>query len=527
MRVHAFLLLLFCFPHTTAQPQTLSFTLPSNYYEYLDVSVSQAQNLSFSVISNVSVYVFTSQAFSTFSQTGSAPSVFSKTGKDVKASVGPLQAGTYYFVVDNEGSHTARVSVWISEEPLSVYLLYHALPAPIGIADYGVDANAYTIKYTEVLGYAHIFSISAYNATPPTNVSKYGASLQLNTVLQVETVSGKSTYWLQNVVDFETNNQTLSYGDNVWNMSSSTSVFSKGALKGSGYISKFGNESVYIYATYFTSYNLPLYITLVTKTSYSAKSVNVQFGYFNGSQNPVWYDNVSLKEQGVVSAYMLVQDYNLTNRGTYYDAELVFGGEGNGEITNFTSLSANLALYYVTNNSVVAPPNLYDFGSDTLEAADDLMTQMQNGVPHVSIGSKSFAPLGALSTQISASSRVSFSSGKASVFVSAWGKPPFNYTIELNGKVVYQVTSFSEFINTSIPVKAGDSVNVFVDGTQLTNTSYTQSVNNTSVFSSGQTQSTTATTADLVIGGAVLLLIVVVTVATPIVLIRRRRSKSL
>jgi hypothetical protein len=141
--------------------------------------VSQAQNLSFSVISNVSVsvYVFTSQAFSTFSQTGSAPSVFSKTGKDVKASVGPLQAGTYYFVVDNEGAHTARVSVWISEEPLSVYLLYHALPAPIGIADYGVDANTYTIKYTEVLGYAHIFSISAYNATPPTNVSKYGASL--------------------------------------------------------------------------------------------------------------------------------------------------------------------------------------------------------------------------------------------------------------------------------------------------------------------------------------------------------------
>ncbi|TRN01433.1 hypothetical protein DJ527_05505 [Sulfolobus sp. F1] len=75
--------------------------------------------------------------------------------------------------------------------------------------------------------------------------------------------------------------------------------------------------------------------------------------------------------------------------GNYYDAELVFGGGGNGEITTFKQLSAELGLYYynVTTGSYVPFPSYYSFGADTAEATYNVhVNYLGNGLVTVSTG---------------------------------------------------------------------------------------------------------------------------------------------
>jgi thermopsin len=548
------LIAVFVLPVTGVYAQKgYTFSLASGYYEYFLVNASAGQNLTFTVLSNasLSVYVFNSQGFAAFSSTGLGTTLFNVSGTRVEGSVGPLQTGEYYLVADNYGGTLAHVAVWYGVEPLSVYYLDSKLPAPVGIADYGVRVvndtlKPYTVKYDEVYGYADISQLEAYNATPPANISMYGASLQLNAVFQVNMVDGARTYWLQNVASFYTNNQTLEYVDNVWNQSSNTSIMASDAVDGGGGVSEYGGETVYAYGTPLSQYTFPLYLTLVVKTGYSESEAYAAFGYFNGSAQPVWYDNVTIRQPGVVSAYMLIEDTNLTARETYYDAELVFGGQDSGEFTSFNALSASLALDYVLlNGSIEAPVNLYGFGSDTVEAAYNLVTYMENGVPHTVVGTVQggFHSLGTPSTEVSGSSNTTFGDGVAHIFANAWGKPPYTYTVELNGQIVAQKTTYASFLNLTIPASSLDEVTVSVGAAPTGQVLRTQTAATTTV--SGQTrtgyvensQSTVSTTwsltnntavvgsstSDLVVGGVILILIIFAVVAVPITLSKRRR----
>ncbi len=71
-----------------------------------------------------------------------------------------------------------------------LFLVVHSLPTGVSAHDGPIYTNA-------VLGYANITSLQAYNSS--FNVP-YGASLQLNVVLEATSTNGNTYYfWLQNV----------------------------------------------------------------------------------------------------------------------------------------------------------------------------------------------------------------------------------------------------------------------------------------------------------------------------------------
>src|SRR5579872_7324605 len=122
----------------------------------------------------------------------------------------------------------------------------------------------------------------------------------------------------------------------------------------------------------------------------------------NGSQTtpqPVnWYDNITIHDPGVSSAYFYTAGNDSTPIGSYYDTEFVFGGEGNLEATQFTQMNSTLGLYYLneTSGQLTDFPSYYSFGGDTGEAAYNLHVALAgNGVAQITPGTPDYVYLSA------------------------------------------------------------------------------------------------------------------------------------
>ena len=448
--------------HFKARDPSGSVTLSPDYYAWASVQLETGMNATFQVHSNttVNVYFMSSSQFANFQSTGSTQSIYSSEGTSVSADVGPLSAGTYYLVVYNDiSSQNAYVNYNLSTIPVNIYSFHQSLPAPVGITDYGVlNASGvlypYKILYNEAIGFADIYSLQAYNSSPPAGVSPYGASLQQNVVLQVNTTEGNYEYWLQNVPNFWTNNDTMYFVDNVWNLSASTSYLTNQTITGNGYVSYCGNDAFYGYATSTQRYALPLTLYLVTNYNYSQNAVTVSFGYAFSANSPItWYDNVTIHDSNITAASLVVDGYETTPRGIFYDSELVFGGEGNGEQTYFTRMNATLLMWYVLpNGSKVLPPAIYGFGSDTAEAADDLSTALVGGYPTVEVGGGNFEPvetsvaLPAYSANVSLQIPPVDAGMDVHVEMSSAvsnGVAPYTYYFYVDGEPAYNFTTYS------------------------------------------------------------------------------------
>ncbi len=140
----------------------------------------------------------------------------------------------------------------------------------------------------------------------------------------------------------------------------------------------------------------------------------------NGSivtaQPVFWFDNITISDPHVQSSYYYVDGNDSTPIGTYYDTELVFGGEGNLEATSFSQMNATLGLYHLnSSSSQISPfPSYYSFGGDTGESADNLqVAYLGNGIGQISIGTPNYAYLGT-SSSIAATSTTSSQSSTAS-----------------------------------------------------------------------------------------------------------------
>lgn len=376
----------------------LSVTLNKFYYEYYNVTVYSGQSIAFNVTSNVpvTVMVFNLTQFNFFYNMQPSTPIYRSVGINVTGIVGPLIRGTYYVVAFNNVSNsTAFVRMNITEVPVDIHYERSSLPAPVGIVDYGVVNSTgrligEILKYNEAIGYITIYNISAYNSTFEI---PSGAGLQLNAVLQVNTLTKAYQFWLQNVVDFITINDTYYFTDNIWNFTSEFSNMSNGSVSGNGHVYFYNKELGYFYGvstnnfTYITPFSLILYIKLL---SVNNNGVTVSFGYNNGS-GVIWYDNATIKVSNVKSAYMLINGYNMTSRLQYYDLELVFGGIFDGEYTFYKSMNASLGLQIILlNGTNITLSNLYTFGSDTEESADNLMTIYENGYAWVIVGNDNF-----------------------------------------------------------------------------------------------------------------------------------------
>jgi len=343
--------------------------LPPDYYDCIYQNVS---NGLFTVYYSTAPIYFVIQSLGGYT-------LFSTQGSSYYGYIS-LPAGEYKILfVNNVSNSNVTIQAYLGA----------GRPSPTGIADYGIEAingivHPYIEKFNEVVGVAQIYSISAYNAS----IDSYGASLQLNTVLQVNTIYGSQEYWLQNVIQFMTNTSEYRFVDNVWNLTSSPSVLNANSTIGSGYVHlifEYPFSNYYAYASQCFNLTYPLYTALLIKAINLPQGVEVLFGYLNRTSFTI-YDNVTIKVSGITSAYLLVDGYNTTGSGNAYDTEFVFGGQQGGEITNFNLINALIYMFYINNNSIFTPKSLFPFGLDTTEASDNLFTIPYQGAYKVEVG---------------------------------------------------------------------------------------------------------------------------------------------
>jgi thermopsin len=292
-----------------------------------------------------------------------------------------------------------RVSSAQLVTPLSIF--NSSIPMPVGIASYGLYnvSNAtgpYKIETNEIIGFARIDSINAYNSSPPANTSAYGATVQLNVVMNVTSVSGnRYSYWIQDVMDVNTSNRTYVIGDNVWNFTGVISNVTNETLSGEGNVTPPSSNDPFslnftagFYSAGFnTTYNLnpPTYFLPVIEVSDPGQHPLARIGYIDNNRY-VFYDNVTFNITAA-SAYLLVTPYYLTPvrnassnaTGNYYDAEMVLGGEGSGAIASFNNTNATLWIGYNNGSAIVPFPSVGTFGVDTEEAAVNLTTSQSGG----------------------------------------------------------------------------------------------------------------------------------------------------
>jgi thermopsin len=296
-------------------------------------------------------------------------------------------------------------SIPLTNQPSIIDILEYQMSlsyAPTGIASYGVYNNSgslsyYIIKTNQIIGYFNISSIKAYNSTFPDH---YVASLQLNVVLQIVTSTNNYSLWLQNVIVFITNESSFYFINNIWNFTEKRASINPNSIDGNGNIYRYKNIRYYAlaYPENELTYSLPLAGYLIINISKAVNRVEVSFGYAilqNGSKvvpfNINYYDKVSIYSQSLLDAYIFINPYNLTGSGHAYNAELVFGGGYGGEVTNFISLSAQLALLYNTSSGIKPFPSLYTFGVNTAEAATNLQVGLSsNGNAYVTVGKRNY-----------------------------------------------------------------------------------------------------------------------------------------
>jgi len=274
-----------------------------------------------------------------------------------------------------------------------------AISLPTGVVAY--DGPIFT---NQVLGYVNITSLQAYNASGSKfGVPPYGASLQLNVMLQVNTSNEEYYFWLQNVADFITNESKMFFSENIWNSTTPLAGINNVIGKGEIYSTSdlFSHSSYYAYGTYYIKYDFPFSFYLIVNESHNNQGVYVSFGYVilqNGNitpPNPTFYDTVFIPVNNLTSASIIIANQTtpnlnlgiITYLGSYLDAELVWGGFGNGASTTFLNMSSYLALLYMKNGKWVPFSQVYNYGSDTAESTNNLrVTIAKNGDAYVTIG---------------------------------------------------------------------------------------------------------------------------------------------
>ena len=410
--------------HTASSaPLPYQMVLPNGYYQPFQVDAPAIPTtISVSMDSNTSIgtAIMTTSQFNDFNNGASdiSNAIYYSDSASVQKSISVAE-GMYYLVF-YANAYTANVSYNIQTFPISPYLSYPMTsPEPTGISSFGLynqsgSVSFYTVASSDVVGAAEIGSLQAYNATAPAlNDTVSGATLQLNSLLVINENGGaQQVYWVQNTPDFVTSTSVVSWADNIWNASVS-GLLTNSTITSTdgGYAYSFNNFGTtgyyYSFQSSNSTYRLPLLLALVvSETTLPGVGVTVQVGVQvmgNGSASAAtidWFDQATIHDPSVQSAYFYVSGNATAPNGLFYATELVFGGQGNGEATSFTQLSASLGLFYgnSTSGPQTAFPSYYTFGGNTGETADNLqVSYLQDGFASVFAGTPNYVYLGTAS----------------------------------------------------------------------------------------------------------------------------------
>ncbi|MGC8657144.1 MAG: thermopsin family protease [Thermoplasmata archaeon] len=280
--------------------------------------------------------------------------------------------------------------------------LYTTGPAPMGIAYYGTFDNSTFI--TNTTSYEAMLNLSSFNASYPgdtQNGMPNSVSVQLNTVLSNVTLFGNDSYvfWTQNVVEF--NGRSMQFIDNIWNFSNSNFEMSMNSmLKHSGILS-----TQYYYAIG-PSFNIsyPFSLKLYNNATVESNNDAMYFNYslytggkvYSGSYDMVIFSSNSSKT--IVPPHFEVNGRQYTPTTFIpYDAELIFGGPGDGSNTVISNISGYDTLMYMSNGVYKPINSSYNVGSETGETSMGISTwwSVRNSMPveHLSQGPSFIMPL--------------------------------------------------------------------------------------------------------------------------------------
>jgi thermopsin len=397
-------------------------SIPAGYFIPVEIDTfSNSSEIIYTVESNTSIStaLMNSQQFTLFNNSESnaiSNSLADHNGTSDMQNI-RVPAGAYFIVfLDPSQFGTANVAFAFRVYPSTPFEEGPLLPPqPTGLASFGIynesgNAIPYEIKTNSVIGVVNITSIQAHNSSAPSlNDTVSGATLQLNSMLVVNDNNSKYVYWCQDTPDFVSDASQVSFADNVWNNTDQSGYLSNQTItstNGAVFPTNSNSSSRYYYGyqssnfTYFEPLSLRV---LMNERILPNTRVLLQMGIQvlrNGSLaalEPVkWFDYVTIHDPQAKSAYFYVSGNESTPIGTFYDAELVFGGEGNLEATHFNQMNSTLGLFYRNESSgqLSAFPSYYSFGGDTGEAAYNLhVTYSGDGIAQVTMGNPNYVYL--------------------------------------------------------------------------------------------------------------------------------------
>ncbi len=286
---------------------------------------------------------------------------------------------------------------------------YTQAPAPMGIADYGVQNTNGTfenaiLNTTALSGTINISKMSMLYLDP---YGTNGFSVQLNAILHNVTLLGQSKYrfWTQNVIYYYNNTHTLVLIDFI-------DDFSPYALPTQNFVYKHGPDAGLITSTYYFGYleyltnvSFPFNLTLSMYSSvsphgndnlsmyYNLISTNTTSGKLQKSGGEFDYIDFN-STYGQSSSYRApVAGYEIDQSN---DAEFIIGGPGGGSTTTVYNLNATMSLQYLnsTKGQFEYVPDAYDAGSETGETIQGVSEYFTTpGVVHMGAGPSMIEPL--------------------------------------------------------------------------------------------------------------------------------------
>jgi len=255
-----------------------------------------------------------------------------------------------------------------SPSGVNPYSSHSSEPAPMGIADYGLSPNGPFIRTTtQFLGKIYLNSLSAESSLNTPCVS-----FQLNVVLNYEYDGNTYALWVQDVAYYNTQTDNIEFEDAIYNFSAPnanvTGVSGNGGIYGSAYL-----YTAYNYPGSPAQLSLPTSIYLLVNVTTNYLGQPVIYFWYNDGYGWINYDTVTVTNVfNAANVYFLVDGYQYTPSGNFYDAELIMGGPGGGSSAYVYSSDVFFALKYWNGQNFQEIRNAYNFGADTAETVNNV-----------------------------------------------------------------------------------------------------------------------------------------------------------
>lgn len=252
-----------------------------------------------------------------------------------------------------------------------------SIPAPVGIADYGIGpSGTYQYSTSSFVGIAAVNSL-----VTRTSSNSPSMTMQLN-VNFVYTSNGEQyVYWIQNVAWIDTSSNQIDkidFSGWIFNFSAANVPIMQSGIAGSGYIYNgvYSDSPSPLLSGNYVDLQYPASIFLnVTCWLNADGKPTISFGYDDG-YGLVTYDTVEFLTSYPVTSFGFVVNGNILNPyGSFYNSELILGGPGGGSNTTLIQSDMQLQLEFWNGHNYQMITNAYNFGHDTGETIINALSQ--------------------------------------------------------------------------------------------------------------------------------------------------------